>query len=299
MHPDSEYTVSMTNVNVELYSIGNFSTDESGSFYGVFNVPENVFHTGQRVFRVDNSTGGNISSATTFAEGTFYSQGLQTTAQSINFGASPAGAKNTFTQTSQRTVTNVSTVISPWDPVAQAFIVTKDAYPNGLFIKSAKFFFASKPTSDNLPVQLSIVGTQNGYPNGDTLDQSIVSLTPQQVNVSSTPQYLDSDAYTTFEFSVPIYIEPGTLYAFILKSNSREYNLWTALNGDTALTSSVKNLPTDDDPSTQTKIGSAPYVGALFLSQNSQTWTADQNQALMFVVDRCVFNTSATTNITS
>jgi hypothetical protein len=289
-------TVSPT-ANVEIYSIGNFSTDESGSFYGVFNLPENVFHTGQRVFRVDNSTGGNISSATTFAEGTFYSQGLQTTAQSINFGASPAGAKNTFTQTSQRTVTNVSTVISPWDPVAQAFIVTKDAYPNGLFIKSAKFFFASKPTSDNLPVQLSIVGTQNGYPNGDTLDQSIVSLTPQQVNVSSTPQYLDSDAYTTFEFSVPIYIEPGTLYAFILKSNSREYNLWTALNGDTALTSSVKNLPTDDDPSTQTKIGSAPYVGALFLSQNSQTWTAEQNQALMFVVDRCVFNTSATPNI--
>jgi hypothetical protein len=73
--------------------------------------------------------------------------------------------------------------------------------------------------------------------------------------------------------------------------------LWTALNGDTALTSSVKNLPTDDDPSTQTKIGSAPYVGALFLSQNSQTWTAEQNQALMFVVDRCVFNTSATPNI--
>ena len=289
-------TVSPT-ANVDLYSIGSFNTDESGYFYGIFNLPENTFHTGQRVFRVDNSTGGNVDSATTYAEGTFYSEGLQATAQSINFGASPAGAKNTFTQTSQRTITNVSTTISPWDPVAQSFIVTKDAYPNGLFIKSAKFFFASKPTSDNSPIQLSIVGTQNGYPNGDTLDQSIVTLTPQQVVVSQNPQFADATTYTTFEFSVPIYIQPGYLYAFILKSNSKEYTLWSALNGDTALKSSVKNLPTDPDPSTTTKIGSAPYVGALFLSQNSQTWTAEQNQALMFVVDRCVFNTATTPNI--
>ena len=288
---------SIVTANNDLYSIGTFNTDESGSFYGVFNLPENTFHTGQRVFRVDNSTGGNIDSATTYSEGTFYAQGLQAKAQSINFGASPAGAKNTFTQTSQRTITNTATTISPWDPVAQAFIITKDTYPNGIFIKSAKFFFASKPTSDNSPITLSIVGTQNGYPNGETLDQSIVSLTPQQIVVSQTPQFSDSTTYTTFEFSVPIYIQPGTLYSFILKSNSREYTLWSALNGDTALTSSVKNLPTDPDPSTTTKIGSAPYVGALFLSQNAQTWTAEQNQALMFVVDRCVFNISATPNI--
>jgi hypothetical protein len=46
-----------------------------------------------------------------------------------------------------------------------------------------------------------------------------------------------------------------------------------------------------------TKIGSAPYVGSLFLSQNSQTWTADQNQALMFVIDNCIFNTSVNPTI--
>ena len=73
--------------------------------------------------------------------------------------------------------------------------------------------------------------------------------------------------------------------------------MWTASNGDTAIASSVKNLPTDATPSLITKIGSAPYVGALFLSQNSQTWTADQNQSLMFVADRCVFNTTVTPSI--
>jgi hypothetical protein len=45
---------------------------------------------------------------------------------------------------------------------------------------------------------------------------------------------------------------------------------------------------------TISKINGAPYVGGLFISQNSQTWTADQNQSLMFVADRCVFNTSST-----
>ena len=87
------------------------------------------------------------------------------------------------------------------------------------------------------------------------------------------------------------------MYAFIVKSSSSEYTLWTAANGDTALSSSVKNLPTDPLPSTITKIGSAPYVGALFLSQNAQTWTADQNQSLMFVMNRCVFDTTATPTI--
>ena len=117
------------------------------------------------------------------------------------------------------------------------------------------------------------------------------------VNVSAAPQYLDSTAYTEFMFNVPVYIQPGTLYAFMLKSKSNQYTLWSASNGDTALSSSVKNLPTDPTPSAVTKIGSAPYVGALFISQNSQTWSADQNQDLMFVIDRCVFNTGVSPSI--
>jgi len=122
-------------------------------------------------------------------------------------------------------------------------------------------------------------------------------MTPDMVKVSGTPQFLDSTAYTQFEFNAPVYIQPNTLYAFIVKTNSSDYNLWTASSGDIAVSSSVKNKPTDATPSVVTKIGSAPYVGALFLSQNSQTWTADQNQGLMFVADCCVFNISTTPTI--
>lgn len=286
----------ISSANGDVYSIGTFKTDESGSISGIFNLPANTFHTGQRVFRIDNSL-GNKGAETTWADATYYAEGLQTTSQAIDFGASPAGAKGTFTQTAYANNSLISSYESSWDPVAQTFIVNKDNYPNGLFLSSASFFFSSKPTSDNSPVTLSIVGTQNGYPNGDTLDHSIVTLHPSEVNVSDAPQYLDTNAKTTFNFTSPVYIQPGVLYSFILKTNSNQYNLWTAEKGDVALSSSVKNLPTDPLPSTITKIGTAPYVGALFVSQNAQTWTADQNESLMFVIDRCVFNTNVTPTV--
>jgi hypothetical protein len=283
----------------DIYSIGGFSTDETGSTYGVFLLPENTFHNGQRTLRIDNRVNGNKGTETTFAEGTFYSEGLQTKAQQIDFGASPSGAKGTFNKVGDTRLTVVGTTswTNRWDPVAQTFIVDKDNYPNGLFLDSATFFFSKKPTGDNSPITLSIVGTQNGYPNGDTLDHSVVTLTPISVKTSSTPQILDTTAATKFKFSAPVYIQPGVLYAFMLKSNSNQYELWSASNGDAALSSSVKNLPSDPAPSIITKISSAPYVGGLFISQNSQTWTADQNQSLMFVVDRCKFSTTATPTI--
>jgi hypothetical protein len=290
-------STAITAANGDIYSIGTFSTDEAGSTYGVFNLPANIFHNGQRVLRIDNRINGNLGTETTYAEGTFYSEGLQTKAQAVDFGASPAGAKNTFNQVNSKAEVSISRIYNPYDPVAQTFIVDKTNYPNGLFLNSATFFFASKPTADNSSITLSIVGTQNGYPNGDTLDHSVVTLAPNQVVTSTSPQYLDSTAATKFTFSAPVYIQPGVLYSFILKSSSSQYTLWTASNGDTALSSSVKNLPSDPLPSTITKIGSAPYVGGLFISQNSQTWTADQNQSLMMVVDRCVFDTTTSPTI--
>ena len=290
-------STAVTAANNDIYSIGSFSTDQSGSTYSVFNLPANLFHNGQRTLRIDNRINGNIGTETTYAEGTYYAEGLQTTAQAINYSASPGGAKDTFTSTQYRYNVLIADNYDPWDPVAQTFIVDKTNFPNGMFLNSVSFFFASKPTSDKSPVKLYIVGTQNGYPNGDTLDHSVVSLSPDKVNVSTTPQYLDSTTSTKFTFSAPVYIQPGVLYAFILKSNSNQYTMWTAANGDTALSSSVKNLPSDPLPSTITKISGAPYTGGLFTSQNSQTWTADQNQSLMFVADRCVFSKTATPSI--
>lgn len=289
----------------DIYSIGSFITNEEGSFYGIFTIPENTFQTGTRVFRMDNRYNNNESTITTFAEGTFYASGLHINKQNIDFGASPAGAKDTFTQVRKQTLITRPEIItygrsvwySPYDPVAQTFIIDKDNFPNGAYITSIKAFFATKPTTDTAPVTLSIVGTLNGYPDGSTLDNSIVTLPAYKIKTSSSPQYLDETTYTEFVFDAPVYIQPDLLYAFILKSSSNEYTLHAAANGDAALPSSVKNLATDPYPSSITKISGAPYVGSLFLSQNAQTWTADQNQSLMFTIERAKFDITKTPSI--
>jgi hypothetical protein len=288
---------SITTANGDIYSIGSMKTNEAGMISGIFAIPNGIFHTGERTFRIDNSVGGNLSSAQTFAEATFYANGLQQTKQGLNFAASIDSAKNTFTSTENRTNISSYSYYTPFDPVAQTFVIDKENYPNGCFIDSLKLFFASK-ADEYAPVTVSIVGTLNGYPNGDTLNNSQATLTSENINVSTTPHYLDPTTYTVFKFPAPVYLESNKLYAIIVKCpSSNEYTIYTAQNGDTAISSSTKNLPTDAPPTAITKINSAPYVGSLFVSQNSQTWTADQNESMMFTLDRCVFTTGSQPSI--
>ena len=279
----------------DIYSIGTLKTNEVGMVSGVFAIPGGTFHTGERSFRIDNRTAGNLDSATTYSQATFYASGLQATKQGVNYAASIDSAKNTFISTATRENTTYYNYTVVWDPVAQTFIIDKENYPNGLFIDSVKLFFATKPATGYAPVTISIVGTTNGYPNGDTLDNSQATLTSEHINVSEEPHYLDDTTYTVFKFPAPVYLEAGKLYAMIVKCpTSNEYSIYTAQLGDNAIASSTKNLPTDATPATVTKINTSPYVGSLFVSQNLQTWTADQNESMMFVIDRCVFSKTVT-----
>lgn len=177
------------------------------------------------------------------------------------------------------------------DPVAQTFIIDETNFPRGVFLSSIRLFFRGKPTAQ-IPVQVSIVSTLNGYPTGKTLDYSIVTKYPNEVNVSETPQYLDSTTYTEFTFDAPIYINSGDLYAIIVQSNSSGYKLWAAAQNDFPVSSSVKETPTSGTPTSLSKIAKSPYVGSFFESQNGITYTADQTKDLMFTINRCVFDTS-------
>jgi len=301
----SFYSIEGTETSYKLAAQKNkldkLSTDETGTFVGIFNVPKGIFKNGERVFRVDNRTvSTDPTSATTYAEGTFTASGLATRSQALDFGASIAGAKNTFTQTkylSNQVTARTSTTVtsySPWDPLAQAFILSKDNYPNGLFIDSISVFFQSKPTTTSDSITLSIVNTLNGYPNGETLDYSIVTLTPDKVKTTTTTgnlHYLNPDCATVFQFPAPVYIQAGVLYAFILKSSSTEYNVYAAAREGTIIPSTAKTNYTDSNPTGTQKLSNAPYVGALFESQNGITWTADQAKSLMLVINRCKFTT--------
>jgi hypothetical protein len=122
-------------------------------------------------------------------------------------------------------------------------------------------------------------------------------LNSSQVVVSKNPHYLDSATYTEFMFQAPVYVESGVLYAIMLHSSSADYQVYFAQQNAIAKPSTAKALPTDADPTDTTKINGTPYVGALFESQNGITWTADQGKQMMFVIDRCVFNTNVSPTI--
>lgn len=275
-------------------TIQQLSTDESGNFVGVFNVPGSVFYTGSRLFRIDNRlVTTDPATATTYAEATFYATGLQETNQTQNYAASIDAGSTSFTSLSNQSATtvNYANVDQPHiDPIAQTFIVSQDNYPNGVFLNSVQLFFASKP-NNNVPVTVSIVGTLNGIPNGRTLDYSTVTLNPSQVKVSSVPCTSNTQTITTFEFSAPVYVQPNQLYAILVQSTSPDYELYYGQQNQLAIASTV---PGYTNP---TKIGAAPYIGALFESQNSITWTADQTKDLMFQMQQCVFNTAVSPTI--
>lgn len=178
------------------------------------------------------------------------------------------------------------------DPVAQTFIINKEVYPEGVFLSSVHLFFRNKPTT-NIPVILSIVGTSTGVPSGKPLDYSKVVVYPENVKTSETPYYLNTNTLTEFKFSIPVYIRSDIFYALIIQSNSSEYVLWAADIEDLPLASSVLATSTTE----LTKISKSPYIGSFFESQNGQTYTPDQKKDLMFVINRCKFNTNAEPNI--
>ena len=302
---NSSYSITGTTFLISEAStsakVPRLSTDEQGNFSGIFQVPSNIFKTGDRLLRIDNRTADNDpDSATTFAQGIFTASSLATRSQSLNFGATvQAAAKTTvFTSIQNRDNVLIDTYTYYVDPVAQTFIIDKETYPNGAFIKSIKVYFKGKPTATNSPpVKMFITDTINGYPDGQAIDGTVVVKTAQQINVSDTPQYLDHTAYTEFTFDAPVYIRSGNLYAFILQTTTPDYTIWVGSQNAIAIPSSVKNLPTDPTPTTITKIGGTPYIGSLFESQNGITWSADQTKQIMFVIDNCEFSTLAAPTI--
>jgi hypothetical protein len=275
-------------------STPSLATDEHGQFVSIFNIPGSTFHTGQRVFRVDNrNIPTDASTATTYAQAIFTAGGLQST-NITSFSPSIDSSSTNMTAINQQSY-NILNNSSSTDPVAQTFIVSKDNYPNGVFLSSVKLFFAPLPGNalPSVPVTISIVNTLNGVPNGKVLDYSKVILDADQINTSATPHYLDPKTYTEFVFDAPVYIQSGVLYAFLVQSSTSDYYLYYAQQNSAAIPSTGKSQPSDANPATPTKIGAAPYVGALFESQNSITWTADQTKNLMFVINQYIFDTNS------
>jgi hypothetical protein len=150
------------------------------------------------------------------------------------------------------------------DPLAQSFMIGE--IESGLYATSLDLYFRNK--SANVPLQMYIVTTDNGYPSQEQVPGSEVTLLPEEVDVSE-----DASLPTKFRFETPIYLKPGVEYAIVVLSNDDAYRMWLSDIGK-------------DDVLTGEYIAKNPYTGVMFKSQNASTWTADQNKDFKFAFYR-------------
>ena len=276
-------TWSTTPDNTSTYSIGRLTTTRAGDVAGVFNIPSGTFRVGEKLFRLTDASTGDIPSSTTSGDASFFAEGLlQTVEETIVSTIAPTIQRQSVTDT--RVVSSSSVIAQRtigWrDPVAQTFLVSPENFSQGIVLEKVRFCFNSK--DDDIPVTLQIRPTVNGFPSSSTVyPYASVTLSPDKVKTTTSPDLDDAEKYTEFVFDAPIFLQPGE-HSFVLMANSNKYEVYMAEIGKLDL---VNNL----------QISEQPYGGTLFASQNGSTWTPDQNSDLMFRIYRKVFSTNQTT----
>ena len=265
------------------YSIGVNRSNDLGQVSGAFYPPIATFRTGERKYRVTESFNDTYDTdAISFAEHTYVSSGIKvdkTTLVDTVYNVGTATKVVGTTASPQLISSSVKTrVTASWvvDPLAQTFYVDPQVYPNGMFLSSVDLFFKGKDDS-NLPVWIQIRPTVNGAPHTDFwYPESVITKYPSQVNISDNPVVSDNSTKTTFNFDTPIFLKSG-LYALVVLTDSPEYSLWVAEKGKTTIRNEF--------------VAVNPYVGTLYKSQNSMEYVPFINEDMMFVMNRCVFNT--------
>jgi hypothetical protein len=282
-------------------------TNFGGDAAGVFEIPNNDqvrFRTGEREFKLLDNSDNDEFNATTRAREPYEAEGtlrrVQDTINSIRNGRI-VQTRVDDTRTRSRT-----TRVTWFDPVAQTFYVEE---PTGVFITSIDMFFAA--ADPEVPITLQVRDVVNGYPGQNVLPFGEVTLTPYQLrdqqrevfgqnyglsdrtvdlsdNESSEVDVgLAPDRPVRFQFESPIFLQEGFEYCFVLNTDSNNYYMWV---------SDLGAVDSYSEEGVQTRVFEQPYLGSFFKSQNSSTWTADQNRDIKFRINRASFQNVVSTD---
>ena len=274
------------------------STRRPGAVYGMFYLPGTYladgvvieppvrFNTGSRVFRLSDMP--SASGTSTSAESVYQASGSTRTIEStvvstrnVSFVTEPVtSGQETITRTLGTSLGGALSGTGVYlDPVAQTFLVdpSSDRYPHGVFVTAIDLFFAKRDT-ERIPVTVQIRPTVNGYPSADqvlsSVERNVVNVVPAGV----TPNPDNEAHYTRFTFPEPVYLLPGIEYCVVVLTTSLDYEVMVGEVGKPVLASTRL-------------ISEQPYLGSFFKSQNSRTWTAQQEEDLMFTLHRAEFTT--------
>ena len=246
---------------VTTYNAGDaIVPDEYGNIGVLFDIPAETFRTGERTFRLINSSTNDVEAQDSIGEAKYTAVGLLQDKQENILTTRAIQNQRVIERRGRRF----------WaDPVAQSFLIDANAYPQGMHISSIDVFFRSK--SNTVPITMEIRRTVNGYPEAQTTTIPFAVAVKKPQDVVADP---NGDLPTKFEFPA-VHLTPGE-YAITLIANTQEYEVFIAEMGETSLDGTVK-------------VDKQPYAGSLFKSQNASTWEADQNKDLKFVIRRASF----------
>jgi hypothetical protein len=262
---------------------GNIYTDNAGSIAGLtYAIPNSDtlrFRTGERQFLLVDNTVGDLVTASTYGMAIYQAQGMLQTKENVIVSTRvprvEQGGMGSAADVNFGTESFTRNHVGGWyDPLAETFLIDGTLHPDGVFISDVDLYFKSKDT-DGLPVSIQIRTTTNGYPTRVIVPFTHMNKLPADVNVSE-----DASLATNFAFSSPVFLKPGE-YSLVVLSNSLKYETYIAEVGENII-------------GTTRKVSEQPYAGVLFKSQNASTWTAEQNQDMMFQINRNKFTIDAT-----
>ena len=259
------------------------TTDAAGAATGVFALPSPAvsgnpqWRVGKRAFRLTSHSTNSLNAGlvTTSAETDYTAKGMVQTVQGSVVSTRETQIQRTTATDSTQIIGATGTRIvrddtGAWfDPVCQSFMIDQE---DGIYVTSVDLYFASK--SSTMPVTLQIRTMINGYPTSEVVPFAEISVAAGSITTST-----DASESTTFTFPSPVFLSNSTEYSICAIANTDDYTIYTAKMGQTTLDGSRL-------------ISQQPYLGSMFKSQNSTTWTAEQNEDVKFTIKRAKFTTS-------
>ena len=294
---DSDKIDDIVTTDVPVVSVGSVRVDATGVASGKINIPAGRFRTGERVFTFSDEPNNVAANATTEASFIFAAQGMTLTQQETMVStAVPQIVTNVVSETKRVTESSSTTTIvqnptegretgggggrgEGHDPLAQAFWVSPEAFPNGVFVRDVSVYARRKPDDTSFPLILQIRPMVNGYPSStDVIPFSEVNIPSERVRIPTNINDMDQvlKTPTTHIYDVPIYLAPGFWYSVVALADNPDYEIYVAEMGQKVI-------------GTETRIYQQPTLGSSFRSQNGSTWTAYQNETVMFGLGICVF----------
>ena len=262
---------------------GALSADRNGVVGGEFTIPATTYRTGEKLFRLTDSSTDTVASTESVAEKIFRVQGMLESRSGRMSSTRPMEAKRENVKekhTTQDTINRITTSTNWVNPLSQTFIIDRNENPNGVFVDSIDIFFSSVDAT--LPVTLQLRPVVNEFPSSSAIIPfSEVTLNASETTAqSATPNVAVSSTATKFTFDSPVYLYPDE-YAVVLTTPSTAYTVHVANLGET-----VKNT-------TSTKVSQQPNVSTFYQPQNSSVWQANVEKQMMFKLNRCNFDTGS------